>query len=680
MAAPSFTPLNGHIRTPLRFYQAGQTPYWAGQCVDENEPCPFAIPSGRAALPPFQAWAPLTDSAVTVSSWVLRRLSGGLDVDMAAYLSELDIVKFEEVYYVVHYGSAFGGLLPNEPLYNVITMSDGVVLTSELFHPKCGATGETQVFPFSDSGWCDWAISVATRAALGFFAGPGSPGGSGNTNDVWINTQNNTIYTWAGAWLETPVVHGMVYFVRENCRWYQYDENTAQWEQMGPASPWYITTGGICFGGNNPDELSLLTGIPPGVSGLSIVSFTITNHLQGQLVVGVGSGSVVASGNGSFEFLLFVGAGSVFFAPDADFDGCITNLSFSEYRETCHYELRWSNCGNVGNTYYEEGFENRYPIERSQYPSRPTPTISLESTENGRKDVRDNFRRKETEWVMDIGLVPWHVADALSDIPLHTTVLLALVDEQGDETLTNVRVEVSYDTPDQRCLASVVIFFQAQDSVVNTRCCETFEPLCNTIFYSGTLNSPDNWFLNGGSVFGTAVITINLAGEPALPLASPGYVVNLADGLVYFWNGTIWSVVTPSDGDIWYVYDNFTFYEFQEGRPIIPDDDEWVAMEGDAPITWSAAGMCFTAGIGFQADLVDPIPAGTQVRIRIFIDDQSGNASGYVSLGGTFSSFSESGAHEYIVTTVNPSTVVQVELDDAFQGCVQSLELCEVIE
>ena len=90
--------------------------------------------------------------------------------------------------------------------------------------------------------------------------------------------------------------------------------------------------------------------------------------------------------------------------------------------------------------------------------------------------------------------------------------------------------------------------------------------------------------------------------------------------------------------------------------------------------------MCFTAGIGFQADLVDPLPAGTLVRIRIFIDDQSGNASGYVSLGGTFSAFSESGAHVFIGTTVNPSTVVQVELDSGFRGCVQSLELCEVIE
>lgn len=90
--------------------------------------------------------------------------------------------------------------------------------------------------------------------------------------------------------------------------------------------------------------------------------------------------------------------------------------------------------------------------------------------------------------------------------------------------------------------------------------------------------------------------------------------------------------------------------------------------------------MCFTAGIGFQADLVSLLPAGTRVRIRIFIDDQSGNASGYVSLGGTFSSFSASGAHGFIVTTVNPSTVVQVELDNGFQGCVQSLELCDLID
>lgn len=683
MGAPSFTLLNGHIRTPLRFHQEGQTPFWASKCIEESQPCQQAVLSGRTSIPPFQAWAPLSDNFVTVTSWVIRRYNGGTDIDMDDYLSELDIVKFEEVYYVVHYGDAFGGLLPDEPLYCVISMSDGAVLTSELFHPKCGRTRTAYEFPFDT--WCDWEISESGIAALGFLGVAGPPGGTPTVGDTWINTADDTIYTWAGAWLETPVTHGMVRFVRENCRWYEYDENSEQWEQLGPDSPWYITTGGICFGGNNPNDWTLLTDINlsgmEGFPGQAIMSLTVSNNTGGQLVVGVGSGSVVIEGNGTHELLIFAGAGNVFFTPSADFDGCITGLGFATYEDTCHYELLWTNCGNVGNTYYEEGFQNRYLVERELGPSRPTPSLSMSSTENGRKDVKDNFKRKQTEWVMDLGLVPWHIADALSDIPLHTNIRLALVDGGGEEELTNVRVEVSYDTPDQRCYASVSVFFQVLDSTVATNCCDTFEPLCDWLPYYGSVNSQEQWFVNGGSVFSSATTTIEVAGEPGLPLESPGYVVNLADGRVYYWNGSVWSVIVPTDGDIWYVPSTGAFYQFDGNKPLLPTDDEWVLLTGDdRPVRWGAGGMCFNEGVEFQANMVDTIPAGTNVRIRIFINDTSGSGAGYVSLGGTFSSFTGSGAWEFDVVTANPSTVVQVVLDSGFRGCVVSLTLCELIE
>lgn len=682
MGAPFFTLLNGQIRTPLRFYREGIAPFWDGGCIDESEPCEYAVWTSRTKVPPFQAWAPLTDNNVTVASWILRPRNGGADIDMSDYLGELDIVKFEAHYYVVHYGLAFGGLLPVEPLYAIITMTDGEVFTSELFEPRCTLLGEPLTIDFGQL--CSWTISDSSFVAQGFLTVAGPPAGSGQAGEQWINIRDGNVYTWGGSsWLVSPYSDGDYYYVISECGWYEFNSATT-WENMGPAAPWYAVEDGLCFSGDNPDNLSLITDYTyaniPEAPGTGIITVTITNSTTGSVIIG----DELITGNGTFEVVTYFGAGSISITPVSGFDGCLSDLSFRRYRDTCHLQLNWTNCGNVGNTYYEEGFVNTFFIPRESAPSRPTPTIQLETTENGRKDLIDNFRRKQTEWVMEINAVPWYVADALSDIPLHDTITLTLQDSMGTETLQNVRVEVTWDDASQRCYASIAIYFQVADAAVVTNCCNEFEPLCPGIGMEASIVSSNYWDMTGSNFLFAADAVID-SGEPTVSVPTNSYVLNLADETLYFWDGATWSLETADPDSIWWVAGQ-GFYQFSDTIEGETQDDEWVLMQDNAPVIWDSSGVCITESawtmsesteVVLTTNLDTTISAGALVRVRIYTN---ASGSGYVSLGGTFSTFSGTGPQTFDVTLVSSASTISVTFDEPFVGCVLSFQICELID
>lgn len=143
----------------------------------------------------------------------------------------------------------------------------------------------------------------------------------------------------------------------------------------------------------------------------------------------------------------------------------------------CYYRLDWSNCGSVGNTFSGDGFTHAIYLEQAVYPVRPAPEVTVESTRRADGSTLETSRRRETTWTLDIGNVPWFIADALADIPLYDTVTMNPVGG-GTDRLTLVRVSVENDEDFAECYKRVQITFQNESATA--ACCDDFEVRCRT--------------------------------------------------------------------------------------------------------------------------------------------------------------------------------------------------------
>jgi hypothetical protein len=144
--------------------------------------------------------------------------------------------------------------------------------------------------------------------------------------------------------------------------------------------------------------------------------------------------------------------------------------------EDCYRRLSWYNCGNVGNTFFEEGFADEFWLDTQANPILPTPANRTESEEQADGTLLETFRRKEVRYTIRLGLVPWPAADALTDIPLMDTVQLHHTLGDGYDTLADVKVECVYDESVSECLPEVEIRFRIDNTAV--ACCDDFTRPC----------------------------------------------------------------------------------------------------------------------------------------------------------------------------------------------------------
>ena len=500
---PTFDALSNQPKTPLRWYtdidlQQHRTKNCAGHG------CEFAVLAYNRSLPKFQIWVA---SGANATSWKVYDLQGVEVADITSDLGLLQRAEFAAMDYLTYNAEDLSVSMPQEPLYSVLVVG-GTTYWSDLFRPLCPAgdpifTGDTGSIPQGFGLWNQgatyepWQMEDYEFYLDGSTSTPGAP-----TNPDWgfegaqvANYGDNLLYTYTGGvWV------GAVPDCRSDDQWFDstdgawrvFNTGTNSW-QSSAASPAAAQDGfGISFDGSSNVDLEVVHSLDE----LPCLGRWVRFEFDSQMTSGTlrwrietAEGEVVAQANNifasmNFSIQAFVETGYVMriigtAGSVGSLGAAYMTYTCAEDSSDCHMRLRWSSCGNVGNLYYEEGFEQEYFLPSESYIARQTPTTVIETEEDGMKNPVETFRRTDTEYAIAIGYVPWPVLDALSQVPLHDTVQLVLENDRGTVALTGFRLESEWDELGGDCLANVTLYFRlVADQAATAACCSTFDPPC----------------------------------------------------------------------------------------------------------------------------------------------------------------------------------------------------------
>lgn len=545
MAAPTFTALNGQIKTPWRWYDGQhKLTQYQPQCREELEGCiRNAVLSANSSLPPFQF--PRPSSVLGITSWKLYDADGNELVDLAADIAQLEVIPFYGYDYVVYDGSPLSASLEPGVYYGRI-VSNGVTYYSEPVQVACDID-QANCFPdpaFPGDNFQNdlepaqmWSIhSSWTRIAANTVNTPGDPAvpASPVNGQQVINLADNLLYTrTAGVWVSSTPAASTNWFDLSNGAWYDFDG--AAWISTNASMAGMFENYGVCF--NGIGNASVPVGTQVGSLDCSCldgdplrIDVTIAEVVAGSVVIKIMDGvtEIATSGtltaNGTFSFSSVIANGyELVIIPSADFEGCVTNIGFfcPGSASNCFRRLTWTNCGNVGTTYYAGGFVQELWLRSEVVPMKPTPTNRIESEEQADGSLVETFRRKEVRYELRLGLVPWHVADALSDLPMMDTVRLYHLAGDGYDTLTDVKVENIWDEDTSECLPEIRITFLLDAAAV--ACCDEFDKPC----------------VSACAEAGDFVSNIDHGGTPA-----GNYISDDAPSYE-FWDGGVYSATLP---------------------------------------------------------------------------------------------------------------------------------------
>lgn len=262
-----------------------------------------------------------------------------------------------------------------------------------------------------------------------------------------------------------------------------YDIEMAVNPEFSVSGTWTITNGSIADGQvcqtNTANPLIVTQSIGTITSGFFyrvVVRFS-SMASGGNLTVDVGGTSEIqAVTPDELTYTFFIEAGD-FANLTVTFTGvgCFTEVSMKQKtgESTCNAKLVYSHdCDFLGNLYYPTGYENEFFFDEGVEPIALTPNIIREYDENGNKDKILRRQRRETTYRLDVGYVPWYVADALVEMSLHDNITLHLAGDTGSGDLKNVEVEVDWDEFGDNCLAKCTISFQLEDATTTDGCCD----------------------------------------------------------------------------------------------------------------------------------------------------------------------------------------------------------------
>ena len=501
---PTFDALSNQPKTPLRWYtdidlQAHRTK----NCV-QNGGCEFAILSYNRALPKFQIWVA---SGAAATSWKVYDLDGVEIADITSDIGLLVRTEFASMDYLTYNADDLSVSMPQQVLYSALVVG-GVTYYSELFRPLCPAgdpiyTGNSGPIDMGFGLWNQGATYEPWRLQDYEFYLDGSVNVAGApTNPEWAfpgsqvaNFADNLLYTYTGGvWVgAVPDCRSDdMWFDSTDGSWRAFNTGTNSWQSSG-AVPAAAQDGfGVSFDGSSNVDLEVVFSLDdlPCLGRYirfdfdsMITSGGITFRIEDQ------DGNTVApsptiTNSMNFQIEAYVETGyRIRIIGLAGAVGSIGAGYFSyvcaEDSSDCHLRLRWTSCGNVGNLYYEDGLVQEYILPSEAYVARQTPTTVIEREEDGMKNSVEVFRRTETEYSIAIGYVPWHVLDALSQVPLHDMVELVLENDRGTSTLQAFRIESEWDDVGGDCMANVVLYFKLEaDNAATAACCTTFDPPC----------------------------------------------------------------------------------------------------------------------------------------------------------------------------------------------------------
>jgi hypothetical protein len=504
---PTFSALNGQVKTPLRWYTSLFDQHRHSRPCKQLRECDYAIFSRSQSLPPFQLH--IATGVTTITSWKLYNLNDEEVADITNDRNKIIVVPFVGLNYLVYPGTQLIAALPTVPVYSVI-VAGGVSYYSEIFKPLCPAAapiynGPTGVVTIGDGGIfsedlapdADWSVTRYAYLLTGMYSGAGAP-----TDPTWAfegsqaaNLTTGDLWTYtAGVWVDSrpPGEDYDTWYNEEAGTQHSFDG--VNWVSVPP--PIFAAVSGDVLGfygqayqpiaiGRNLDEIECVG---------RWVRFTVqvgmtagTFHLE----VWDQNGQVIAESDqtdglsGFAEIDAYIGATGYTFhivagEPDAPAIMDVFSIETQCADDTldCHIVLEWSSCGNVGNTYYEEGFTQELILPTEAFIRTPEPTTEITVEEDANNNRVETFRRTEVEYTIDMGYLPWHVVDALAQVPLHETINLVLDRDRGTTPIMAVRFDVDWDEVGAECFAFVVMTFQIDEAAVTAGCCTSFDAPC----------------------------------------------------------------------------------------------------------------------------------------------------------------------------------------------------------
>ena len=443
------------------------------------------------SLMPFQFIRPFSMSLVT--SWKLYDGPGVGATELVDLTGQIDKLNYKathlttgaSVQYVTYLGAPLDALLDAGTYYMRI-VSGGVTYYWEPLLIVCDSFGPNVLPDFTDGLLADdntdapWYVGDWSKILARLKVSAGAPAEDGTFTGEQVGCiGDGNLYTWNGAsWASSLVGASQGWYDLSTGNWYVY---SGGW--LGDASaPLVLDGDGACWNGdaNVPIAISM-DGY--GCTGGNVrVTVTVLGMTTGTLTVEVPDTavSVAITEDGTYDITSLNEAGyTIELTPSGGFDGCVTSalMECALDASDCFYRLDWSNCGNIGNTYLMGGLTHSMMFEQLVYPVRPSPEVTVESRQRADGSVVQTTRRRETTWELQVGLVPWYVADALAELSLYDNVQLRPVGG-GADTLTNVEVVVDNEEDFAECWQTVTIRFQIDPAAV--ACCDEFTRPCKT--------------------------------------------------------------------------------------------------------------------------------------------------------------------------------------------------------
>lgn len=495
MPAPILTAFNGQIKTPWRggYTSEAQLTENRIECREEMEDCPFRLIWKNDTLPPFQFIRP--GSMLGITSWGLYDGPGSgatLVVDLTSQITSL--IKYFQTSdsngfrkdYVYYLGGLLDAVLASGTYYMRI-VSGGVtylwepitivceVYTENVLPDLLAGPFQSEVNP--DGPW----IYMGDRNLVAITATPGTP-----SNPAWefegsnvANIGDDSLYQYTGgSWFQDLSPAAGEWFDLSSGNFYKFETT---WQGIPP--PVYFSGGSMCFRGTYDFPIGYDLSLFECLEEIGRFEVTVQGIEAGSVLVEIndtGGGNVTINADGTHSFTSYVGNGYLLeFNPSGGFDACVTAIEgfCTAEMNQCFYRLDWSNCGSIGNTFGGDRFTHSMYFEQAVYPVRPAPEVTVESKARNDGSKLETRRRRETTWMLDLGLVPWFLADALADLPLYDAVVLNPVGG-GQDRLSLVRVSVEADEEFAECFHRVVITFQNESAT--SACCDDFDPPCRT--------------------------------------------------------------------------------------------------------------------------------------------------------------------------------------------------------
>ena len=631
--------INREIKCAFRWYRSASLRHRNRVSTNDRNP-----PSGGIASLPFPArtilpFQILVEPGTTgVASWLIKDLDGATAYDMAAHIPLLALAQFANpsraiicLEQVIH-----DTALPEGQYEMEITTEEGEVAYSETFELLCAMDGALLANSDLSSGVTNWFHPEPFNNVNGVVQANGDlPTEGMEVFDAYIVTGDGLVYTWNGSSWDTSTpsngsywgvaTPGTAYYIFSGGAWVLL--NPAPFFPGNPSSCWIGTSTVIPFGYRVPAS---------ALPGLVRIRFQIWrgSPIVGTIAVfagGVSLGTFSEADNGVMqEFTVYLTPGATIeFFPSSGFAGCLDRQEFLAIPDgtDCMTMVEWWDCGDLGTVAYSignGGFSNVLylreggsSLQASVYD--PTPQISEEAETDQSGASSAIKRRKEVEWRMELGYMPWHVMDALSEMVVSGERMVRVPWGGNSDRLLTARMETQWNAKDR--LATGSVMFRVDEATAATGCCDLFDRPCTEpcgpadgIQGIDELIDGDTYLMQDGTIGHYCGF------ECEEPIDDDGYdvrspcpygIASLADGRLMRWTGTEWelavSLVSVEETD-----EDCVAYEI---IAVIPPGYmgriEW-SEDGSA---WTQAGAAFTASEAEDGVVIDRPPSAQYLRV-----------------------------------------------------------------